>query len=317
MRQQGVPLLFEALPLGIKLRQASQAARLKTARHRSVIEVGREKVLRVYGTLRLFSATQVASDILTRRNSHELPSCLRFDPRFIASCRDGQWVDMKCVAPAFAEWLMGLPRNWTSLAPLPADAWQGLPVLSGNGHRNKHSVLSLFSGCGALDLGLSPWCDPVAFCEIDQNAAAVLRARMADGVLPTRPVFSDVRDISTDDLRKLQKLPDGIVAGFPCVDLSIAGNMRGFSGHQSSLVREVFRIIDGCTELKFVFLENVDNIRAMPEFWEPLLVAFCEHGFSARWVSLEGRNIGCQQRRRRWFLLAVRGSLARFAFADP
>ena len=135
--------------------------------------------------------------------------------------------------------------------------------------------------------------------------------------LPTRPVFGDVRDISTDDLRKLQKLPDGIVAGFPCVDLSIAGNMRGFSGHQSSLVREGFRIIDGCTELKFVFLENVDNIRAMPEFWEPLLVAFCEHGFSARWVSLEGRNIGCQQRRRRWFLLAVRGSLARFAFADP
>jgi site-specific DNA-cytosine methylase len=115
----------------------------------------------------------------------------------------------------------------------------------------------------------------------------------------------------------LQQLPDGIIAGFPCVDLSIAGNMRGFSGHQSSLVREVFRIIDGCTELKFVFLENVDNIRAMPEFWKPLLAAFCERGFSARWVSLEGRNVGCQQRRRRWFLLAVRGSLAMFTLADP
>ena len=42
--------------------------------------------------------------------------------------------------------------------------------------------LSLFTGCGALDYAL-PWCSPVAYCERDPDAAAVLRARMLDGCL--------------------------------------------------------------------------------------------------------------------------------------
>ena len=39
--------------------------------------------------------------------------------------------------------------------------------------------LSLFTGCDALDYAV-PWCSPVAYCERDPDAAAVLRARMVD-----------------------------------------------------------------------------------------------------------------------------------------
>ena len=52
--------------------------------------------------------------------------------------------------------------------------------------------LSLFTGCGALDYAL-PWCSPVAYCERDPDAAAVLRARMLDGSLPKAPLYDDVQ----------------------------------------------------------------------------------------------------------------------------
>ena len=69
----------------------------------------------------------------------------------------------------------------------------------------------------------------------------------------------------------------------------------------SGLVWEVFRIFDDC-HMEFMFLENVDNIRFMPDSWQVLLDALAERSLFFRWVSL----VGCPQRRRRWFLLATR-----------
>ena len=53
----------------------------------------------------------------------------------------------------------------------------------------KRRSLSLFTGCGALDYAL-PWCSPVAYCERDPDAAAVLRARMLDGCLTSSTPFA-------------------------------------------------------------------------------------------------------------------------------
>ena len=49
--------------------------------------------------------------------------------------------------------------------------------------------LSLFTGCDALDYAV-PWCSPVAYCERDPDAAAVLRARMLDGCLTSSTPFA-------------------------------------------------------------------------------------------------------------------------------
>ena len=61
------------------------------------------------------------------------------------------------------------------------------------------------------------------------------------------------------DIRELRALPknvDLVTAGFPCQDLSQAGKTAGIDGHRSSLVGQVFRLLDD-QPVSWVLLENV------------------------------------------------------------
>ncbi len=71
------------------------------------------------------------------------------------------------------------------------------------------------------------------------------------------------------------------------------------------------------TACGFVFLENVDALRYQPASWQTLFSALAKRGFQVRWVSLSAGNVGSPQRRRRIFLLAVRGKFTFSSFADP
>lgn len=82
------------------------------------------------------------------------------------------------------------------------------------------SGLDLFSGIGGITLALSEWVRPIAYCEIDKYAQAVLISRMSDGLLPAAPICTDVRKL---DGRAFRGLVDIIYGGFPCQDLSVAG----------------------------------------------------------------------------------------------
>ena len=166
--------------------------------------------------------------------------------------------------------------------------------------------LSLFSGCGALDYAL-PWCTPVAYCELEAEAAKVLEARIADGGLPKAPIFQDVRSLTRCELQKLGGPGiEIIVAGFPCVDLCKAGRRLGVQGSESTLVWEVLRIAREA-DINMIFFKNVDNFRFMTVFWKAVLCELLKLGFVTTWVSLSATHIGSPQRRRRVFMLARRG----------
>ena len=62
---------------------------------------------------------------------------------------------------------------------------------------------------------------------------------MADKSLPEAPVIHDVREVAR---RSTARPIDVLVAGFPCVDLSLAGGKRGLEGTESILLWELFRI---------------------------------------------------------------------------
>ncbi len=126
---------------------------------------------------------------------------------------------------------------------------------------------SLFSGIGGLSVGT-----PVMYCENDERATAVLRARMRDGVLPMAPIHHDVTT--------LEAIPPGVdllEAGFPCQDISCAGVQRGFEGKKSVLFYHVARLVE-TSRPKWVFLENVDRITQMPLVWEGVLTRREERG---------------------------------------
>lgn len=136
------------------------------------------------------------------------------------------------------------------------------------------NVAGLFAGIGGLERGLALAGHHTSLlCEIWEPARAVLSAKMPD-VLCERDVC---------DLKSLPQEVDLLVGGFPCQDLSQAGLTAGIDGSRSSLVGEVFRLLDE-RRIPWVVLENVsfmlqlDKGRAM----RVLIDAFEERGY--RWA---------------------------------
>ena len=96
-------------------------------------------------------------------------------------------------------------------------------------------VAGLFAGIGGIELGLSKaGHEASVLCENDPSAKAVLEARF-----PDTPVVEDVRALD-----KLPRGTDLLAAGFPCQDLSQAGETRGIKGVRSGLIGEVFRLLE-------------------------------------------------------------------------
>lgn len=263
-----------------------------------------------YGTPRLFPCSQVAGTRLTVRGHREFATMLHYDEEFRRSVGP-EWRRFVVASPAIVEWVMGLPCGWSAAESLSSRAIAdslaaclmvaGVPAATGN--RKKHRTLSLFSGCGALDFGLSCLCEPVAYCDACDAAAGVLRARQRDGSLRPGAMHKDIRSLSGADLRGKV---DGIVAGFPCQDISFAGQQAGLRGQRSSLVFEALRLADetGCS---FIFMENVANICKLPGVWQSLLDALGSRSFAVKWCVVEAAHVGAPQCRPRWFALARRG----------
>ena len=165
------------------------------------MQPGSEPTLRVYGTIRCFPTTHLAPEVLTRRNKWELPSCLRFDPEFSEKTSPSEWQRLRVVSANFAEWLMGLPQGWTSCVPLDSAARKIIACPQASQQRTRRwTSISIFSGCGALDLALLPWATPVLYCEKEPVARRVLLARAGDGSLPHSSILDIVADISAATL---------------------------------------------------------------------------------------------------------------------
>lgn len=157
--------------------------------------------------------------------------------------------------------------------------------------------LSLFTGYGGLDLALQDYLSGVlAYVEIEEYAQKNIAYRMADGLLPRAPILSDVKNVSgsSGDC-------EIIYGGFPCQDISVAGNGKGLEGERSGLFFEIIRLTKEIRP-SFVFLENVPAIRTRG--LEQVIKAFAEIRYDCRWTMLSAASIGAPHKRERWFLLA-------------
>ena len=196
---------------------------------------------------------------------------------------------------------MSRPRQ---LRLLPSATGQATPE-PGRSHR----VAGLFAGIGGLERGL---CDAghetLLLCENAPPAMEVLRRRFSD-----LPLHADVCSLSA--------LPGDtslVAAGFPCQDLSQAGQTRGIDGSRSGLVGEVFRLIEN-RRVPWVLLENVPFMlqlgrgRAM----DVIASAFEQLGYKWAYRVVDSRAFGLPQRRKRVYFAASReGDPRTVLFAD-
>lgn len=118
--------------------------------------------------------------------------------------------------------------------------------------------LALFAGAGGGILGgvLLGW-RTVCAVEINAYCARRLMQRQNEGHLPPFPVWDDV---CTFDGRPWRGIVDVVSGGFPCQDISSAGQRKGIDGEHSGLWREMARIISE-TRPVFVLIENSPHLR--------------------------------------------------------
>lgn len=125
----------------------------------------------------------------------------------------------------------------------------GVPACdAASGAAGRLRVLDLFSGIGGFSLGLErAGFATAAFCEIDPAASRVLADRW-----PNVPNLGDVTKAEFPHA-------DIITAGFPCQDISKAGDRAGLAGEHSGLFREVVRAVR-VVRPSYVLLENVADL---------------------------------------------------------
>jgi DNA (cytosine-5)-methyltransferase 1 len=162
--------------------------------------------------------------------------------------------------------------------------------------------MHLFAGIGGgllADLILGH--DPIIAVEWDGYACQVLRERAADGWFPELSVWEG--DVRLFDPSEYAGQVDCIHEGFPCQDISVAGNQAGV-GHEtrSGLYREVLRIA-GIVRPRYLFLENVAAI--LGNGLGTVLADLAAMGFSAEWGCIRASDCGAPHHRDRWFCLAT------------
>jgi len=163
---------------------------------------------------------------------------------------------------------------------------------------------SLFSGIGGFDLGFDRAGMGCAWqCEIDPKASLVLAKHW-----PNVARYEDVRTIGKHNLEPV----DVICGGFPCQDVSLAGNRAGLEGERSTLWSEFARIV---CELKpgWVVVENVRGLLSSDNgrFFGNILRDLAECGYDAEWQVLRASDFGAPHRRERVFIVANPNGIGR------
>ena len=158
-------------------------------------------------------------------------------------------------------------------------------------------VGSLFSGIGALDLGLHELlkCKTEWFVEQNEYCQQVLEKRF-----PGTPIYDDVTSITGYNLASI----DILIGGFPCQDLSVAGQGAGIKeGTRSGLFFEMWRLAE-VLQPRFVLFENVPAI--MTRGIDTVTDIIVSSGWTVEWFHLAASDVGAWHKRERWWAIAHR-----------
>ena len=165
------------------------------------------------------------------------------------------------------------------------------------------TVVGLFAGIGGIEVGLhAAGYRSTLLCDIEPSSQRVLAHHFPGCVL-----VGDIRELVH------VPVPEVLVGGFPCQDLSQAGRTAGITGTQSGLVGHVFRLLgQGAAMPRWLLLENVpfmlqlDRGKAM----DHLATELERLGLTWAYRVVDARSFGLPQRRQRVILVAS-------ATADP
>ncbi len=180
---------------------------------------------------------------------------------------------------------------------------------------SKLRLLDLFSGIGGFSLGLerTGGFETVAFCEIEDYPRRVLAKHW-----PEVHCYEDIRELDATTLQRHGIEVDAICGGFPCQDISTAGNGAGIEGERSGLWSEYARLI-GELRPQVVFVENVAAL--LGRGLDKVLGDLASIGYDAEWHCIPASAVGAPHRRDRLWIIAnansARGGYRAKKYAEP
>lgn len=166
------------------------------------------------------------------------------------------------------------------------------------------NILSLCSGIGGLDLGVSRALkrlgfEPRTICYVEGEAfaAACLVKKMESGELDEAPIWSDLK---TFDCKPWRGRVDLVVGGYPCQPFSLAGRREGKEDPRHIWPYVLRLLVE--TRASLLFCENVRG-HVSKGLGEVLGQLSC-FGFDAEWDCYTAEEEGAPHRRERLFFLA-------------
>lgn len=165
-------------------------------------------------------------------------------------------------------------------------------------------IISLFSGCGGLDLGFerAGFAIPVAN-EFDPTIYDTFKINHP----LTHLIQGDIRNINEtsfpDDI-------DGIIGGPPCQSWSEAGSLRGIKDERGRLFYDYIRVLK-FVKPKFFLAENVSGMLANrhSQAVKNILQLFDDSGYDVSLTLVNAKDYGVAQERKRVFYIGFRKDL--------
>lgn len=161
-------------------------------------------------------------------------------------------------------------------------------------------IADLFAGIGGVSYGFHLAGFTTAWAsETDRFARRIYTERF-----PAVPLLGDIRDI------KDPEPADVYCAGFPCQDLSLAGQRKGLKGERSGLFFQFVRLVERARP-RWLFLENVPGLLSSDDGrdFARVLRYLGDLGYGVAWRVLDAQFFGVPQRRRRVWIVGSLGDL--------
>lgn len=172
----------------------------------------------------------------------------------------------------------------------------------------KHKVVSLFSGCGGMDIGFMGGFDflgrkynamPFEFAWANDVSAAA-----CDNYRHNLKHNIDCNDIAKVDIADIPPA-DVVLGGFPCQDFSIAGKRRGFDSDRGRLYQFMVDVVKHCQPQLFV-AENVKGLLTIPGALDIIKADFESIGYIVDWRLLNAADYAVPQNRERVLIVGTK-----------
>lgn len=181
-----------------------------------------------------------------------------------------------------------------------------------NEMKKKIKIVSLFSGCGGLDLGFEKAGYEIVWAnEFDKGIWDTYRHNHPNTVLDTRSI-TDIGE---------KEIPDceGIIGGPPCQSWSEGGAKRGLNDKRGRFFYDYIRILKVKQPL-FFLAENVSGmlLERHAEALQGIKQAFMDSGYNLSFKLLNACDYGVPQDRKRVIFVGIRNDLGfDFVFPSP